>query len=210
MGFSPRFFVVAVVAAAVLSMCTTEAADPAIHSALMELFHSCGGAAWKNSTGWGENEWSQEQWPDTSADQELLWMGKGKGEGGKGKGGKGKGGFKGNCYYCNQPGHCLNQCPQKDADMAKGKGGKGKAGTLAKEKAVSEKEEQHVRGRRLRDWDRSCLSRGWDRSLGWMATTTRILATRARGPLQTPRTMVLSDSYAPCSPKNRGNPAQNA
>ena len=47
-------------------------------------------------------------------------------KGGKGKRGKGKGGFKGNCYYCNQPGHRLNPCPQKDADMAKGKCGKGK------------------------------------------------------------------------------------
>ena len=43
----------------------------------------------QNWTGWEENEWSQEQWPDTSADQELIWMGKGKGKGGKGKGGKG-------------------------------------------------------------------------------------------------------------------------
>jgi hypothetical protein len=86
------------------------------------------------STGWGEGEWPQEQWPEAPADLELYWMGKGKGKGGKGKGGKGKGGFKGNCYYCNQPGHRLNQCPQKDADMAKGKGSKGKGGDIGKGK----------------------------------------------------------------------------
>lgn len=73
--------------------------------------------------------WAQEEWPDTTGDQELFWVGKGKGRGGKGKGGKSKGTvFSGNCFHCGEPGHRLNQCPKNDAEMkgkSKGKSTKG-------------------------------------------------------------------------------------
>ena len=56
-------------------------------------------------------EASKEEWEQHYA----LWLPKG----GKGSGAKGtKGSFKGNCYYCGVPGHRLNECRKKDADMA--------------------------------------------------------------------------------------------
>ena len=121
----------------------------------------------QNSTDWGEGEWSPEQWPEASTDQELLWMGKGKGKGGKGKG-KGKGGFKGNCYYCNKPGHRLNECRQKDEDMAaKGKGGKGKGMYNGKGKGSFGK------GGSKGAWETppglgSLMPQSWMGSLSWM------------------------------------------
>ena len=63
---------------------------------------------------------------------DLVLYYAGKGKAGKGEGGKGRGQFECNCYHCGQPGHRLNQCPVKDAEM-KGKG-RGKGGYKGKGK----------------------------------------------------------------------------
>ena len=68
-----------------------------------------------------------------------TWQGGGKGNGWGGSakgGGKGKG-FPGNCHYCGQLGHRLNQCEKKTADMKKQRG----ANALDEEEEDEEEDE---------------------------------------------------------------------
>eukprot|EP00973_Karenia_brevis_P067472 9385749-Karenia_brevis.AAC.1 len=86
--------------------------------------------------------------------------------------GEGKGGaavkFEGECWYCGKPGHRLNECRQKDADVKKGKGG-GKGGVwkrrinaLGEEEMVWTSEDESAEGGKGGAWGQliGCMTPG--------------------------------------------------